>query len=117
MQEKRTSPFRYGIGMFGTSIPINMFKSFASAFYVLQRGLTMESLSLILFIYTFLDAIDNPIYGILSDNTRTPWGRRKPWLILGTPVFIVMFILFFAAPSSLKGGGLFAWALIFYSIQ
>ncbi|HHT83161.1 MAG: MFS transporter [Christensenellales bacterium] len=116
MQEKRTSPFRYGIGMFGTSIPINMFKSFASAFYVLQRGLTMESLSLILFIYTFLDAIDNPIYGILSDNTRTPWGRRKPWLILGTPVFIVMFILFFAAPSSLKGGGLFAWALIFYLI-
>ena len=27
-----------------------------------------------------------------------------------------MFILFFAAPSSLKGGGLFAWALIFYLI-
>ena len=25
---RRTSPFRYGIGMFGTSIPINMFKSF-----------------------------------------------------------------------------------------
>ena len=35
-ETKRTSPFRYGIGMLGTSIPINMFKSFAAAFYVLQ---------------------------------------------------------------------------------
>ena len=25
-QQKKTSPFRYAVGMFGTSIPINMFK-------------------------------------------------------------------------------------------
>ncbi len=32
LQKKRTTPFRYGVGMFGTSIPINMFKSFAAIF-------------------------------------------------------------------------------------
>lgn len=35
---KKTSPFRYGFAMFGTSIPINMFKSFAAIYYVDTLG-------------------------------------------------------------------------------
>lgn len=115
MEKKRTSPFRYGIGMFGTSLPINMFRTFAAAFYVMKLNLEMEKLSLILLIYTFLDAIDNPVYGLLSDNTRTRFGRRKPWLIISTPLFVVFFIFFFSPPA-LNETGLFVWALIFYSI-
>ncbi len=116
MPQKRTSSFRYGVGMFGTSLPINMFRGFAAAFYVMKLGLHMEKLSLILFIYTFIDAIDNPIYGILSDNTRTRFGRRKPWLVIGVPLFTLFFILFFAPPAGIGKDGLFAWALIFYII-
>lgn len=114
--EKRTKPFLYGLGMFGTSLAINMFRGRASAFYVLLRGLTLENLALITFIYTFLDIIDNPIYGILSDNTRTKFGRRKLWLLLGSPLFAITFILFYAPPAQLVGGGLFIWALVFYFI-
>ncbi|HQC55279.1 MAG TPA: MFS transporter [Clostridia bacterium] len=114
--KKKNSPFLYGIGMFGTSLAINMFRGRASAFYVLLRGLTLENLALITFVYTFLDVIDNPIYGILSDNTRTKFGRRKLWLLIGTPLFALFFILFFSPPEGLVGGGLFAWAMIFYFI-
>ena len=39
LNRKRTSPFRYGFGMLGTSIPINMLKSYAAAYYVLKLGL------------------------------------------------------------------------------
>lgn len=114
--KKKNSPFLYGIGMFGTSLAINMFRGRASAFYVLLRGLTLEHLALITFVYTFLDVIDNPIYGILSDNTRTRFGRRKLWLLIGTPLFALFFILFFSPPEGLKGDGLFAWAMNFYFI-
>lgn len=116
MQEKRTSSFRYGIGMFGTSLPINMFRSLASAFYVIKMGLTTENLALIVFIYTFIDAIDNPIYGFISDNTRTKIGRRKPWLLISTPIFMVFFIMFFTPPAALNKTGLFYWALFTYII-
>ena len=34
-----TRPFRYAVGMFGTSIPINMFKTYAAIFYVDRLGL------------------------------------------------------------------------------
>jgi len=116
MPEKRTSPIRYGIGMFGTSLSINMFRAFASLYYVDKLGLSMKRLSLIVFVYTFIDAIDNPVYGILSDNTRTKIGRRKPWLIIGTPIFVIFFILFYSPPASLSKDMLFAWAFIFYSV-
>jgi GPH family glycoside/pentoside/hexuronide:cation symporter len=63
MSKKRSLTFDYAIGMFGTSIPINMLKTYAAVFYVDRLGLTTVQFSLILFIYTFIDAIDNPVYG------------------------------------------------------
>lgn len=114
--KKRNSPFRYGFGMFGTSLAINMFRGRATAFYVGIRGLTMESLALITLVYTFLDVIDNPIYGILSDNTRSRFGRRKLWLVIGAPLFAICFIFFYAPPETLSYNGLFAWGMAFYFI-
>ena len=100
---RKTSPFRYGFGMFGTSIPVNMFKSYAAALYLTSLNLiTSQQMSRIVFIYTFVDAIDNPIYGLLSDRTNTKWGKRRPWLVIGTPLLILSFIMFFNMPKSIQ---------------
>ncbi len=102
LTRKKTSPFRYGFGMFGTSIPINMFKSYAAAYYITQLSLiTTEQMARIVFIYTFVDAIDNPVYGFLSDRTKTKWGKRRPWLVIGTPLLILSFIMFYNIPKGL----------------
>lgn len=114
MEESRFKSFNYAIGMFGTSIPINMFKTYAAVFYVVNLGLTTVQLSSILFWYTFIDALDNPVYGFLSDRTRTRWGRRRPWLVIGTPLLVLCFIAFFSTPSFLEGKSLFAYAMLFY---
>ena len=71
MASSRLKSFNYAVGMFGTSIPINILKTYAAIYYVGKLGLTTVQFSLILFIYTFIDAIDNPVYGFLSDRTRT----------------------------------------------
>ncbi len=114
MSEKRTKSFNYAIGMFGTSIPINMLKTFAFAYYVLDRGVTAKQWAAILFIYTFIDALDNPIYGFLSDRTRSRWGRRRPWLAIGTPLLILTFIAFYNIPAFLSGNSIYAYAMLFY---
>ncbi|MBN1140035.1 MAG: MFS transporter [Anaerolineae bacterium] len=113
MSEPRKS-FNYAIGMFGTSIPINMLKTFAFAFYVLQRGVTTEQWAAMLLIYTFIDALDNPVYGFLSDRTRSRWGRRRPWLVIGTPLLILCFIAFYNIPAFLSGNSIFAYGMLFY---
>jgi len=106
--------FNYAIGMFGTSIPINMLKTYAAIYYVDRLGMTTVQMATILLIYTFIDALDNPVYGFLSDRTRTRWGRRRPWLVIGTPLLILAFIAFYSPPAFLAGESLFAYAALFY---
>lgn len=114
MQESRLKSFNYAIGMFGTSIPINMLKTYAAIYYVDGLGLTTLQLASILFVYTFIDALDNPVYGFLSDRTRTKWGRRRPWLVIGTPLLVLGFIAFYSTPDFVAGNSLFAYAMLFY---
>lgn len=114
MSQPRLKSFNYAIGMFGTSIPINMLKTYAAIFYVDSLGLTTVQFSLILFIYTFIDALDNPIYGFLSDRTRTRWGRRRPWLVIGTPLLVLGFIAFYSPPALLAGNFLLGYCMLFY---
>jgi GPH family glycoside/pentoside/hexuronide:cation symporter len=114
MSEPRANAFNYAIGMFGTSIPINMLKTFAFTFYVLGLGVTTEQWAAMLLIYTFIDALDNPVYGYLSDRTRSRWGRRRPWLAIGTPLLILCFIAFYNVPAFLSGNAVFAYGMLFY---
>lgn len=40
-----------------------------------------------------LDAITDPIMGYISDNTRSRWGRRKPYIFLGSVMTGVTFMV------------------------
>src|SRR5690554_6296426 len=108
-----TPPWRYAIGMFGTSIPINMIKGSMILFYVDILGLDVRMYAAVMIVYAVIDAIDNPVLGWLSDRTRTRWGRRRPWLLIGAPLLAASMIAFFSAPSTLEGVGLVVWFAVF----
>ena len=116
MPSAKLKSFNYAIGMFGTSIPINMLKTYAAIFYVDSLGMTTPQFALMLLIYTFIDAIDNPVYGFLSDRTRTKWGRRRPWMVIGTPLLILCFVIFYNPPAFLAGKSLVAFCMLFYML-
>ena len=114
---RTTKPINYAVGMFGTSIPINMFRTFALVFFVhYLSAITAEQFALILLVYFVVDAIDNPVYGFLSDSTRTRWGRRRPYLVIGAPLLALSFIAFFNVPGWMAEGSLFWYALIIYCL-
>jgi GPH family glycoside/pentoside/hexuronide:cation symporter len=116
MTSPKMKSFNYAIGMFGTSIPINMLKTYAAIYYVDSLGMTTPQFALMLLIYTFIDAIDNPVYGFLSDRTRSRWGRRKPWLVIGTPLLILAFVFFYNPPAFLAGNSIVAYCMFFYML-
>jgi glycoside/pentoside/hexuronide:cation symporter, GPH family len=116
MSSPKMKSFNYAIGMFGTSIPINMLKTYAAIYYVDSLGMTTPMFALMLLIYTFIDAIDNPVYGFLSDRTRTKWGRRRPWMVIGTPLLILCFVIFYNPPAFLAGKSLVAFCMLFYML-
>lgn len=43
------------------------------------------------------------MYGFLSDRTRSRWGRRRPWLAIGTPLLVLCFIAFYSTPAFVAG--------------
>jgi len=114
MPNHRLKSFNYAIGMFGTSIPINMLKTYAAIYYVDSLGMTTVQFSIMLLIYTFIDAMDNLVYGFLSDRTRTRWGRRRPWLVIGTPLLVLFFIAFYSPPTFLAGNSIVVYCMLFY---
>jgi len=116
---KQTNPLSYAFGMFGTSIPINMFRTFALFYYVEHLAiLSTRQFATILSVYTIVDVVDNLWYGWASDRTRSRFGRRRPWLLLGTPALLLSFIGFFNVQYIpwLNAGNAFWHALALYTL-
>ena len=44
----------------------------------------------------------NPLFGAISDRTRTRWGRRRPWMVGGVVVFVVALAWIAFAPDLLQ---------------
>ena len=50
----------------------------------------------LLTVLRILDAFNDPITGILIDNTRSRWGKFKPWMVSGSIVACLCLLLMFA---------------------
>ncbi len=46
------------------------------------------------------DAISDPIMGNISDNTRSRWGRRRPYIFIGAVLCAIMLPIIWMAPST-----------------
>jgi GPH family glycoside/pentoside/hexuronide:cation symporter len=102
----------FALGMFAMMVPSQAFSAFYSYYYVEKLGLGVGLATLARTIYLIWDAVNNPMFGYLSDNTRTRWGRRKPWIYAAIPLFMAAFVMVFTPPGGLSGTSLFIWFLV-----
>ena len=58
-------------------------------------GLSLAVVGLLIGLSRISDVVTDPLIGYWSDRWKTRWGRRKPWVLIGTPIFALgMWFLF-----------------------
>src|SRR5262245_19748785 len=72
----------------------------------ISLGLSAFWLGVVLIIPRLWDAVADPVIGHLSDNTRTRWGRRRPYLLIGGILVAVFFVVMWWIP---KGDTVRSW--------
>ena len=113
--QAQNSPIAYGLGSFGVESLYKVFVGFYMFYYIDELGLAVALAAIINVIYGIWDAVNDPLVGFLSDNTRTRWGRRRPWLLTGLPFYVGIVVLVYAVPKPfLQGNALFWYALVIF---
>ena len=65
-------------------------------------GLSLAAVGFVLMLTRFSDVVTDPLIGFISDRTRTRWGRRKPFIFIGTPVYALGIWLLFINPIEFR---------------
>ncbi|WP_242859742.1 MFS transporter, partial [Clostridium paraputrificum] len=59
------------------------------------------------------DAVNDPIMGLIVDNTRTKWGKFRPWILIGTLINSIVLIFLFT-DCGLTGKSLYVYVSVMY---
>ena len=100
----------YGIGAFVNN---TLAAAIGGMLIVLNLGLGMDPalVGLIGALPRLTDAITDPLMGYISDNTRSRWGRRRPYIFGGAIAVGLLFIALWMLPEGQTENFYFAWFL------
>lgn len=112
----RRNKFCFGLGTIGRDMFYSMESMYLLFFLTEVKNLDDAMLALVggvLTVLRILDAFNDPITGVIIDNTHTRWGKFKPWMVVGAIVSSVCMLLMFA-DLPLSGGAYVAVFAVSY---
>lgn len=87
--------FSYSMGQIGDALGYNIYFFFFLFFLTDYVGVPPALAGTISLIAIIWDAIFDPVAGHISDNMRSPYGRRRPLMIMAAlPYSIFAFLIF-----------------------
>jgi GPH family glycoside/pentoside/hexuronide:cation symporter len=102
----------WGLANFGTSIIQGVFATTTVYFYHNTLNLDPFYISIAAVIFAIWNALNDPIFGYISDKTRTKLGRRIPFMRFTAPFLAITFIIFWLVPVDLPQLSIFLWMII-----
>ena len=104
--------FFWGVASLGTSLISGTYGGLLTIFYQDYLGLSATWIGIAATIYAVWNAINDPLFGYITDSTRSKRGRRIPYMRFTAPFLALTFILVWLAPPQAGQQTLFWWMLI-----
>ena len=96
-----------------------LLKVLSASIFVTGMGMSPAHIGWVFLVFRLWDACLDPFMGWISDNTRSRWGRRRPWVLIGGILTGAIFpLLWLGQPDwseALKLGYLIGIGLLFYT--
>ncbi len=103
----------YGAGDLGINLYFISTATYLLYFYTDVFGLSAAAAASVLLVARVVDAVTDPIMGMIAERTRTRWGRLRPYLLFGAVPLGLLGVLTFTTPALGEGGKL-VWAYLTY---
>jgi len=107
----------WGIGGFAENLSMNVFPTLAYNIFQVGMGISPFVVGLALSASKIVEGITDPIIGNLSDNTRSRWGRRRPWILCGAIIMALIYISIWFIPRSVADLHIFGTIIAGKTIQ
>ena len=109
----------YGMGAVVANVAVNSLVQLSSLVYVVGLGVSAVWIGYTQAIPRLWDAVADPFMGSLSDNCRSRFGRRIPFLVVGGALVGVAFAILWMVPRDWGRPAMFAYfvaaSLFFYT--
>jgi len=101
----------WGIAALGTSLISGIYGALLPIFYQDYLGLAAKWIATASAVYAIWNAINDPLFGYITDSSRLKGGRRIPFMRYTAPFLGLTFILVWLAPQKAGDPVLFGWML------
>lgn len=106
---KTTEKLFYGMGAIPFVLAYSALAQLAFPIFNMTLGISATLVGAALAVGRLWDAVTDPVMGAISDNSRTRWGRRRPWVMLGSLLCAVTFPLLWFVPAEASANLQFIW--------
>lgn len=100
----------YSAGGVGRDMSYTLYSTYLLSFILYTKELTnpqFAAISVIMVICRVWDAANDPIMGGIIENTKSRWGKFKPWILIGVLTNSIVLVAMFSAP-------IYGWAFVVF---
>ena len=101
----------FGAGAMGMAVILNTMGGVFPPFMTNFLGIGAGAAATLLLVSKLYDMVTDPLMGVISDRSKTRWGRRRPFLMLGGAISATGLALVFNPPAIGSQAWLIAYVL------